>query len=179
MIMKNGMVLLAMMLLIVSCRALETDVEKNKPEMGSENMKVQGVRMTVPEIPFEGVETRAAMAVDDVSGLSFTWSDGDATGVYSTTDGFARFNLVTGDGLANATFDGGGFSLTDGSTYYAFFPYAMSASDKTAIPLTYFGQSVTSDNDMVSPMSKDYMWASAVSDEGERENHSLYLWYLR
>lgn len=165
-IMKNGMVLLATMLLIVSCQALETEVEKNKPETGSENVKVQGVQMTVPEIPFEGVETRAAMAVDDVNGLSFTWSDGDATGVYSTTDGFARYNLVTGDGLANATFDGGGFSLTDGSTYYAFFPYAMSASDKTAIPLTYSGQSVTTDNDIVSPMSKDYMWASAVSDEG-------------
>lgn len=166
MMMKNGMVLLATMLLIVSCQALETDVEKNRPETGSENVKVQGVRMTVPEIPFESVETRAAMAVDDVSGLSFTWSDGDATGVYSTTDGFARYNLVTGDGLANATFDGGGFSLTDGSTYYSFFPYEMSASDKTAIPLTYAGQSVTTDDDVVSPMSKDYMWASAVSDEG-------------
>lgn len=166
MMMKNGMVLLATMLLIVSCQALETEVEKNKPETGVENVKVQGVQMTVPEIPFEGVETRAAMAVDDVNGLSFTWSDGDATGVYSTTDGFARYNLVTGDGLANATFDGGGFSLTDGSTYYSFFPYAMSASDKTAIPLTYSGQSVTTDDDVVSPMSKDYMWASAVSDEG-------------
>ena len=166
MIMKNGMVLLAMMLLMVSCQALDTESEIAKAEKGSENVKVQGVQMTVPEIPFETVATRTAMAVDDVDGLSFTWSDGDATGVYSTTDGFARFNLVTGDGLANATFDGGGFSLTDGSTYYAFFPYEMSASDKTAIPLTFSGQSVTTDNDMVSPMSKDYMWASAVSDEG-------------
>ena len=166
MMMKNGMVLLAMMLLMVSCQALETEVETIKPETGSENVKVQGVQMTVPGIPFETEGTRAAMAVDDVSGLSFTWSDGDATGVYSTTDGFARFNLVTGGGLSNATFDGGGFSLTDGSTYYAFFPYEMSASDKTAIPLTYSGQSVTTDNDMASPMTKDYMWASAVSDAG-------------
>lgn len=164
--MKNGMVLLATMLLMVSCQALDTESEIAKAEKGSENVKVQGVQMTVPEIPFETVATRTAMAVDDVDGLSFTWSDGDATGVYSTTDGFARFNLVTGDGLANATFDGGGFSLTDGSTYYAFFPYEMSASDKTVIPLTFSGQSVTTDNDMVSPMSKDYMWASAVSDEG-------------
>ena len=166
MIMKNGMVLFAMMLLVVSCQALETEVETTKSENGSVNVKVQGVQMTVSEIPFEAEETRAAMAVDDVNGLSFTWSDGDATGVYSTTDGFARFNLVTGDGLSNATFDGCGFSLTDGSTYYAFFPYEMSASDKTAIPLTYSGQSVTSDDDIVSPMTKDFMWASAVSDEG-------------
>lgn len=145
---------------VASCQEME-----NAELPGSSEVTVKGVQMRVPAIEFDA-ESKSAMTVDESSGISFTWSDGDATGVYSTTGGFARFNLVTGDGLANATFDGGGFSLTDGSTYYAFFPYEMSASDKTAIPLTYSGQSVTSDNDIVSPMSKDYMWASAVSDEG-------------
>lgn len=145
---------------VASCQEME-----NAELPGSSEVTVKGVQMRVPAIEFDA-ESKSAMTVDESSGISFTWSDGDATGVYSTTDGFARFNLVTGDGLANATFDGGGFSLTDGSTYYAFFPYEKSASDKTAIPLTYSGQSVTSDNDIVSPMSKDYMWASAVSDEG-------------
>ena len=145
---------------VASCQEME-----NAELPGSSEVTVKGVQMRVPAIEFDA-ESKSAMTVDESSGISFTWSDGDATGVYSTTDGFARFNLVTGDGLANATFDGGGFSLTDGSTYYAFFPYEMSASDKTTIPLTYSGQSVTTDNDMVSPMSKDYMWASAISDEG-------------
>lgn len=165
--MKNGLSLLVMMLVMVSCQGLEPEIEVLNPETGSQEVKVQGVQMSVPEITYEEIaQMRVVMAADETSGLSFTWSDGDATGVYSTTDGFARFNLVTGDGLSNATFDGGGFSLTDGSTYYAFYPYEMSASDKTAIPLTFSGQSVTADNDMTSPMTKDYMWASAVSDEG-------------
>ena len=158
--MKKNMFMILAVVAVASCQEME-----NAELPGSSEVTVKGVQMRVPAIEFDA-ESKSAMTVDESSGISFTWSDGDATGVYSTTDGFARFNLVTGDGLANATFDGGGFSLTDGSTYYSFFPYAMSASDKTAIPLTYSGQSVTTDNDIVSPMSKDYMWASAVSDEG-------------
>lgn len=162
--MKRGYSFLLLMLLMASCREMESDVNSIIDEQSGQ--KVEGVQMTVPGVSFGDTDTKVAMAVDDVDGLSFTWSDGDATGVYSTTDGFARFGLVTGDGMANATFDGGGFSLMDGSTYYAFYPYSLSASDKTAIPLTYSGQSVTGDNDVVSPLSKAFMWASAVSDAG-------------
>ena len=39
--MKNGMVLLATMLLMVSCQALDTESEIAKAEKGSENVKVQ------------------------------------------------------------------------------------------------------------------------------------------
>ena len=145
---------------VASCQVME-----NAELPGSSEVTVKGVQMRVPAIEFDA-ESKSAMTVDESSGISFTWSDGDATGVYSTTGGFARFNLVSGGGMANAVFDGGGFSLTDGASYYAFYPYAWSASNKLAIPLVYSGQSVTSDNDLVSPMTKDYLWASAVSDGG-------------
>ena len=150
-------------LAFVSCQEMESLTENEWQEP-----TVKGVHMTVPEIPFDGgvAQTKSAMTVNETTGLSFVWSDGDATGVYTTTDGFARFGLATGGGMADATFDGGGFSLTDGSTYYAFYPYAELSTDKTAIPLVYSGQSVSADNDMTSPMTKDYLWASAVSDAG-------------
>ena len=151
-------------LAFVSCQELEPLTEN---ELQEESV-VKGVHMTVPEIPFDNgeVQTKSAMTVNEATGLSFVWSEGDATGVYSTSSGFACFDLASGDGMADATFDGGGFTLTDGSTYYAFYPYELSAKDKTAIPLVYSGQSVSADNDMVSPMTKDYLWASAVSDAG-------------
>lgn len=145
---------------LFACREME-----NAELPGSSEVTVKGVQMRVPAIEFDA-ESKSAMTVDESSGISFTWSDGDATGVYSTTGGFARFHLVSGGGMANAVFDGGGFSLTDGASYYAFYPYAWSASNKSAIPLDYSGQSVTSDNDLASPMTKDYLWASAVSDGG-------------
>ena len=163
--MKKNMFMLLAMMAMVSCQGMESMGEE--PIIpGKDDVPVKGVQMHVPAIVFDEAPSKSAMTVNEGTGLTFTWSEGDATGVYSTTDGFARFNLVSGDGMSNATFDGGGFSLTDGSTYYAFFPYEMSASDKTAIPLVYSGQIVTGDNDLVNPMTKDYLWASAVSEEG-------------
>ena len=163
--MKKVLYFLFTILVLASCQDAE-QVSEPQTNVLDQETKLQGVLMSVPQVTYEGTLTRTTMTSSETEGLSFTWSDGDATGVYSTTTGFACFNLATGAGLANATFDGGGFSLTDGNTYYAFYPYAMSATDKTAIPLDYTGQSVTTDNDMTSPMLKDYMWSSSVSDEG-------------
>lgn len=129
----------------------------------------EGVVMQVADIPFaetdEAGATRSSMA-EDAGGLTFTWSDGDKTGVYSSANGFALFNLTAGAGTGRATFDGGGFTLTDGATYYSFFPYAAAATDKTAVPVDFTGQTLTRDNDMVSPMTKDYLYASAVASDG-------------
>lgn len=139
------------------------------PEDGRTQTSVNGVVMEVPEIQYAD-GTRSSMEVGP-SGLTFKWSAGDQTGVYSTSSGFALFNLTSGEGTGSAHFDGGGFSLTDGATYYSFFPYAAAATDKTAIPVDYSGQTLTEDNDMASPMTKDYMYASAVSDAGNALFH--------
>ena len=111
---------------MVSCSEIQENSTEN-PMTDSQTLK--GVVMQVADIPFAettvNVNSRSAMAVDD-SGLSFTWSDGDKTGVYSSSDGFALFNLTAGAGTSSATFDGSGFSLTEGDTYYSFFPYGGS-----------------------------------------------------
>lgn len=128
---------------------------------------VNGVVMEVADIPFdEGSSILRSAMSEDASGLTFTWSDGDKTGVYSSTDGFALFNLTAGAGTSSAKFDGGGFTLTDGATYYSFFPYAAAATDKTAVPVDFSGQTLTQDNDMTSPMTRDYLYASAVANAG-------------
>ena len=151
---------------MVSCSEIQ---ESSTENLNIEPQPLNGVVMQVADIPFAettvNVNSRSAMAVDD-SGLSFTWSDGDKTGVYSSSDGFAVFNLTAGAGTSSATFDGSGFSLTDGDTYYSFFPYAQAATKKKAIPVDFTGQTLTKDDDMVSPMTKDYLSARAEAVEG-------------
>lgn len=165
--MRKGTITLAMIALMTACSETQDIFENTTQEPTTRT--IQGVVMEVADIPYAKDNTdgtsRATMA-ENASGLSFTWSAGDKTGVYSSTDGFALFNLTAGAGTTSATFDGGGFTLTDGATYYSFFPYAAAATDKTAIPVDFSGQTLTQDNDMVSPMAKDYLRATAVADAG-------------
>lgn len=165
--MRKGTIMLAMLVLMTACSETQDMFENTTQEPPTRT--IQGVVMEVADIPYAKDNTdmtsRAAMA-ESASGLSFTWSAGDKTGVYSSTDGFALFNLTAGAGTTSATFDGGGFTLTDGATYYSFFPYAAAATDKTAVPVDFSGQTLTQDNDMTSPMTRDYLYASAVADAG-------------
>ena len=158
---------LAMLVFVTACSETQDLFENTTLEATTRT--IQGVVMEVADIPYAKDNTdmtsRAAMA-ESASGLSFTWSAGDKTGVYSSTEGFALFNLTVGAGTTSATFDGDGFTLTDGATYYSFYPYAAAATDKTAIPVDFSGQTLTQDNDMVSPMTKDYLRATAVADAG-------------
>lgn len=160
--MKKLLFTIMVLAAMTACSEMKEDTnEYQKPA----TQTVNGVVMQVADIPYAEGATRSSMAVD-ASGLTFTWSDGDKTGVYSSIDGFALFNLTSGAGTSSATFDGGGFTLTDGATYYSFFPYAAAATDKTVVPVDFTGQTLTQDDDMVSPMAKDYLYASAVADEG-------------
>lgn len=165
--MKKGTMTLAMLVFVTACSETQDVFDKTTQEPPTRTM--QGVVMEVTDIPYAQDNadwtSRATMA-ESASGLSFTWSAGDKTGVYSSTDGFALFNLTAGAGTTSATFDGEGFTLTDGATYYSFYPYAAAATDKTAIPVDFSGQTLTQDNDMVSPMTKDYLRATAVADAG-------------
>ncbi len=121
-----------------------------------------GIRMDVPPVLFDG-DTRATMEAGE-SGLSFFWSAEDAVGVHTTAGGFARFALQSGAGASSALFDGQGFDLREGETYYAFFPYEVSASDRTAVPLLYDGQTVSGSDDRSALLSRDYLQASGVPD---------------
>ena len=164
--MKKLLFVSMILVAVLSCSEMQETITENPK---TEPLSLNGVVMEVPEIQYADA-TRSSMEVG-AGGLSFKWSAGDQTGVYSTASGFALFNLTSGEGTGSAQFDGGGFSLTDGATYYSFFPYAAAATDKTAIPVDYTGQTLTEDNDMASPMTKDYMYASAVSDAGNALFH--------
>ncbi len=157
---KSVLVILLAGMITAACAdplALEQQTEVQVPQ------GLPKVQMTAAPVLFAD-STKTVMNVDE-TGLSFVWQTGDVAGVYSAAS-LASFLLNGGAGTNSASFDGGGFTLTDQETYRAFFPYNGNALDKTAIPLDYSSQSATADNDIVSPMSRDYMWAEAVSDNG-------------
>ena len=163
--MRKETIAFALLAVLTACSETH-DISETTPQNPTTRF-VNGVVMEVDDIPFaEGSSNLRSAMSEDASGLTFTWSDGDKTGVYSSTDGFALFNLTAGAGTSSAKFDGGGFTLTDGATYYSFFPYAAAATDKTAVPVDFSGQTLTQDNDMTSPMTRDYLYASAVADAG-------------
>ena len=138
------------------------------PEQGVEG-KCE-VRMTAAPVIFADA-TKSTMVVNETTGLSFLWADGDKAGVSAADveESLGMFSLTSGGGTGSAVFDGGGFTLTDTWKYYAFFPYNGSASNKKAIPLNYASQVALADNDVASPMARDYMWAEAVSDKGNAQ----------
>lgn len=163
--MRKETIAFALLAVLTACSETQ-DISGTTPQEPTTRF-VNGVVMEVADIPFdEGSSILRSAMSEDASGLTFTWSDGDKTGVYSSTDGFALFNLTAGAGTSSAKFDGSGFTLTDGATYYSFFPYAAAATDKTAVPVDFSGQTLTQDNDMTSPMTRDYLYASAVANAG-------------
>lgn len=154
----------ALAALLCSCRE-ELPVRLPVPSEPGMVIEYEGVLMGVEPIRFEQSEdTKASLSADELTGLSFLWDEDDAAGVYSSVGGFARYDLTAGAGTAHAVFDGGGFSLEEGATYSAFFPYAMSAVDPSAIELSYAGQKAVCDGDTDSVMEKDYLWSSTVAD---------------
>ena len=138
---------------------------QHSPNEDTSAGQADGIRMLISPIVFDD-RTKATMHVDEETGLVYTWEEGDAAGVYSTEGGFARFGLVSGEYTRNGRFDGSGFSLNEGATYYAFAPYDASAASMTTIRLRYAGQSVSGDNDTVSPMERDYVTASSTVEDG-------------
>lgn len=158
---NNLFLFLSVSALMCSCNTKETDLAlpaEAGPAAGEAGMYIDPVSFG------DEPGVRALMNVTD-TGLSFSWEDSDEVGVYSEQGGFARFDLVSGAGNAGAVFDGQGFDLSSGGTYHAFFPYALSASDKSAVAFSFDGQTAAGDNDVTSVMSYDFLASSAVADE--------------
>lgn len=120
------------------------------------------VQMIAPPILYDDA-TKATMTVGE-TGLSFKWATGDKAKVYSEDESTGDFSLASGEGTSTATFTG--FDLINGKKYYAFTPSDGTIYTKTAIPLNYASQTFTGDNDIVSPMTRDYMWAQATPESG-------------
>ena len=170
--MKNRLFLLLLSVSagLAACAELEPDTPSIPEEPG---LEAGQTGMTILPVAFaDEPDVRSVMDVTD-TGLTFSWENTDAVGVYSQSGGFARFGLSSGAGDAVAVFDGKGFDLTPGSLYHAFYPYVLSATEPTAVAISFAGQSATADNDLVSVMSRDYLASSAEADATGRASFTF------
>lgn len=97
-------------------------------------------------IPADGV---SRSMVDPTNNYAVTWASGDVIGIFPR-EGYQEPFSIPADqvGLSKATFDGGYWSMKEGLTYNAYYPFDKanfeSAECKTNIPVTYLGQNQTS-----------------------------------
>ncbi len=152
----NKAMLVLMGLAAVACSKSRFSHNAPKPlqEQSSE------VKMQVEDIEFADI-TRTQVSSDELSGLSFKWSEKDTVGVYSSDGGFSRYSLKGGGGMQSATFDGQGFALTPGDTYYALYPYDGGKSDPSKVGISYEGREVSGPGNVSDILAYDPLYASA------------------
>jgi len=122
--------------MIISCTEKEPTITINEGDG-----EPTSVEMSIDRILFD--QSKATASAGD-NGLSFKWSSGDKVGVYTTGSGFALYTLNGGAETTTGVFDGNGFALKEGSTYYAFYPYSADATSISSIPVDYTSQKITS-----------------------------------
>lgn len=160
--MKKLLLFLTVGMLMTACSSDE--LEFTLPQEQSV-CNLQGVVMTVPGfVPSEGNEQTRTELTPTSTGMNFAWKSGDQVGIYTASTSMANFDIVDiSQDAKSATFDGGGFSLTGGCVYYAFYPYDAASTQKTAISVNYTGQNQRTNNDCSHLGNYDYMTAKATA----------------
>jgi len=128
------------------------------------------VYMSVDDVLMED-DTKTEASLDEATGLSFNWVEGDKVGVYSGEGGLALFNIRSGEGTSSAFFKGDGFELKEGNTYYALYPYDGTATTSTAIPLDYSSRKVDGQDNLSDLIPFDYLGAAAPADQ---DHHAVF-----
>lgn len=147
-------------LLLSACSTEYVDYLTENEEFSN----LDGVVMSVSDFEFESDQNTRTVINPTATGMSFSWKNGDQVGVYTSSSSMANFDVdVVGNDAKSASFDGGGFSLTEGSAYYAFYPYSANSTDKSQVPVYYNGQTQTENGGTAHLASYDYMTANAIA----------------
>ena len=107
--------------------------------------------------------TKATFSTD----MKFGFEIGDRINIWSEVGTLLIYSVTELIGTGGAVFDGGGFTLTDGMTYYSSFPLIANPRDNmNALSFSYDGQTQTADGDANHVAEYSYVWASATCENG-------------
>ena len=159
--MKNKKIYLSASLALLafaSCTNDMQELETNQPQL------LKQIVMTTEDFLSE---TGSRTLYDIADGVvKCTWASNDTVGVFPDKGAQAYFPMASGAGTKNATFDGGGWALKDGSTYGAYYPcIGKFYLDKHAVPVSYEGQTQVGNASMAHLGAYDYMVATPVAPE--------------
>ena len=117
-----------------------------------------------------GAVTRTQLTVED-NVAKFTWTPGDRVGILPDQGAQVWFEIPTpeeGEEPTNvATFDGGAWALKPTSKYAAYYPFVKDFDlDRTAVPVSYTGQTQTGGNSTAHLGAFDYQGARPSTTNG-------------
>lgn len=118
----------------------------------------------------------ATKATTDPSTMQLKFTMGDRINIWSEAGTLLIYSVKTVTDGGGAIFDGGGFDLSDGQTYYSTFPLIANVRDDyKALGITFEGQVQVADNDASHIPDFTYMHTSAVCENGRTNFAYQYL----
>lgn len=158
-----------------SCSPKEEFVPSDKALTGDGSI-VYNPTATIESFILDEPATKTVLAIDDVTGATFTFAEGDALGVFPThlEIGNQMSFTVKSSSASSCTFNGGGFGLKEGQYYAAYYPYDSnnSPADPTefeleqiisAIPVDYTNQRQTAVDGTFNISKTDYLVANNIT----------------
>ena len=154
--MKNKALLFSAIAFALSFSACNDEMMDNSTTPVDVGQEVKHVSVTLPDVVYssDDVDTRAEIIKKpDPNNPSkevfgFAWTSGDVLGVFPNKGAQVDFPIDEAYvGTNSAEFDGGGWALKAGYTYAVYYPYDYYNRDKTAIPMSYLGQTQKKAND--------------------------------
>lgn len=154
--MKNKALLFSAIAFALSFSACSDEMMDNSTTPVDVGQEVKHVTVTLPDVVYssDDADTRAEIIkkpdpsdpTKEVFG--FAWTSGDVLGVFPNKGAQVDFPIDDAYvGTNSAEFDGGGWALKEGYTYAVYYPYDYYNRDKTAIPMSYMGQTQKKAND--------------------------------
>lgn len=120
-------------------------------------------------------------AVVGTSGVDYVWDASDVVGIFPDSGSQLYFSMESGAGQKEAAFDGGGWALKEGSSYYSYFPFVADFNiRKDAIPFDYRGQQQIGNRSSATGASSSIGNYCFMAAKGEaNDDGSLYFSYKR
>ena len=144
---------------LIGCSQAEFDIQD------AMMTKKPGVYGTLPSfIDEDGPETR--MNYYPENGWDFEWTEGDPINIWSEVGTLLVYSVTKVDGK-HCTFDGGGFKLDDGMTYYSSYPIIRKPRDNyKALSVVLDDQKQTANGDPSHLNDYFFICATATCENG-------------
>ena len=126
--------------------------------------------------PIASDDDPATKATVDPATMQLGFELGDNINIWSSKGTLVIYSVEEITAGGGASFDGGGFTLTDGETYYSSYPLIASFKDKLrSLTTTYEGQVQTADGDPSHVADFTYTYASSPCTNGSASFAYHYL----
>lgn len=157
------------LLLLLSCTSDDSLTEKQE----------KGYSITVVCDELRNGDTSTRVAIDLSTGSpTFPFQTTDTLGIFPATGDQVSFPLSGSAGSTSATFDGGGWRLRDGMTYYAYLPFSrvnyMAESQRDMIPVSFLGQKQSAPNSTSEIGNFVYMSSDGVTPDNSQLKFQLH-----